>query len=180
LAPIAQGQLRRDAAAGFNAMNTESRKLGLQLVPTGSMSSYRSYAQQQVLWARYQAGTGNLAAKPGASNHGWGLAVDFATPQMRSMVDRIGAKYGWSKQWSDAPSEWWHVLFQPGHYHGPDPGPYGVAPEPPHETVALVVARMPNGGQEIFAEIASGEVLHSWQAEDVGWVSWVSLGTPGN
>lgn len=126
LAPIAGGQLRKDAAAGFNAMNVEARRRGLELRPTGSMSSYRSYAQQVILWERYQAGTGNLAARPGTSNHGYGLAVDFATQQMRQMVDQIGAQYGWSKQWSDAPSEWWHVCYQPGHYHGPDPGPAGA------------------------------------------------------
>lgn len=125
LAPIAGGQLRADAAAGLNAMNVEARRRGLELRPTGSMSSYRTYAQQQILWQRYQAGTGNLAARPGTSNHGFGLAVDFATQQMRSTVDQIGAKYGWSKQWSDAPSEWWHVCYQPGHYSGGDPGPDG-------------------------------------------------------
>jgi hypothetical protein len=44
---------------------------------------------------------------------------------MRAMVNRIGAKYGWSKQWSDAQSEWWHILYQAGHWSGPDPGPGG-------------------------------------------------------
>lgn len=134
LAPIKLGQLRKDAAAGFNAMNVEARRLGVELYPTGSKSSYRTYAQQQELWALYQSGRGNLAARPGTSNHGWGTAVDFATQAMRAMVDRIGAKYGWSKQWSDAPSEWWHVLYQAGHYSGPDPGPEGKAapaPAPP-------------------------------------------------
>lgn len=125
LAPIAGGQLRKDAAAAFNAMNVEARRRGLELRPTGSMSSYRNYAQQQILWQRYKAGTGNLAARPGTSNHGFGLAVDFATPEMRELVNHIGASFGWSKQWSDAPSEWWHVCYQPGHYHGPDPGPAG-------------------------------------------------------
>ena len=179
LAPIAQGQLRKDAAAAWNAMNVEARVSGLQLIPTGSMSSYRTLQQQQILWGRYQAGTGSLAAVPGTSNHGWGIAVDCATFDMRRMVDRIGERYGWAKKWSDAPSEWWHIRWTPGHYHGPDPGPYGPAPEPPHETVAMAVARMPTGHQELFVEIATGEILHSWQAEDLGWVNWASLGTPG-
>ena len=131
LAPIAGGRLRKDAAAGFNAMNQESReKYGVELRPTGPLSSYRDYAGQQQLWNAYQNGTGNLAAYPGTSNHGWGLAVDFATPQMRSIVDSIGAKYGWSKSWSDAPSEWWHILYQPGHYSGRDPGPNGGPVKP--------------------------------------------------
>jgi len=131
LAPIAGGQLAKRAAAGFNAMNVESRKrFGVELRPTGSMSSYRSFQQQQQLYQAYLNGTGNLAAYPGTSNHGLGLAVDFATPQMRSIVDQIGAKYGWSKSWSDGASEWWHVLYQDGHYHGPDPGPDGSAGKP--------------------------------------------------
>ena len=131
LAPIAGGRLRKDAAAGFNAMNVESRKrYGVELRPTGPLSSYRDYAGQQQLWNAYQNGTGNLAAYPGTSNHGWGLAVDFATPQMRSIVDSIGTKYGWSKSWSDAPSEWWHILYQSGHYSGPDPGPDGKGLKP--------------------------------------------------
>ena len=131
LAPIAGGQLTKEAAAGFNAMNVDSRKrYGVELRPTGSMSSYRTYAQQQYLWELYQSGKGNLAAVPGTSNHGWGVAVDFATPQMRSIVDQIGAKYGWSKSWSDAPSEWWHIRYQSGHYSGKDPGPDGRGGKP--------------------------------------------------
>lgn len=131
LAPIAGGQLTKAAAAGYNAMNVESRKrYGVELRPTGSMSSYRTYAQQQYLYNLYLSGKGNLAAVPGTSNHGWGVAVDFATPQMRSIVDAIGAKYGWSKSWSDAPSEWWHIRYEAGHYSGPDPGPDGKGFKP--------------------------------------------------
>lgn len=131
LAPIAGGQLTKSAAAGYNAMNVESRKrYGVELRPTGSMSSYRTYAQQQYLYNLYLSGKGNLAAVPGTSNHGWGVAVDFATPQMRSIVDAIGAKYGWSKSWSDAPSEWWHIRYEAGHYSGPDPGPDGKGFKP--------------------------------------------------
>lgn len=131
LAPINRGRLRKDCAAAFNAMNIEARAKGCELYPTGSKSSYRSYAQQVELYALYQSGRGNLAAKPGTSNHGWGTAVDFATPEMRAMVDRIGVKYGWAKQWSDAPSEWWHILYQAGHWSGADPGPDGKGAQPP-------------------------------------------------
>ena len=73
LAPIAGGELRKDAAAAFNAMNVESRRLGLELRPTGSKSSYRTYAEQEYFWNLYQSGRGNLAAHPGTSNHGLGL-----------------------------------------------------------------------------------------------------------
>lgn len=117
LADIAGGRLRKDAAKAWNAMNAESvRKYGVTLRPTGGMSSYRTLGQQQYLWNLYRSGRGNLAAQPGTSNHGWGLAVDLATPQMRSIVDKIGAKYGYAKRWSDAQSEWWHIKWKAGSY----------------------------------------------------------------
>lgn len=40
------------------------------------VSGRRSYAEQVVLWNRYLAG-GNLAARPGTSNHGRGRAADL-------------------------------------------------------------------------------------------------------
>jgi hypothetical protein len=126
LAPIKAGQLRKDAAAAWNAMNVEARRLGCELLPNGSRSSYRTYEQQVGLYRLFQAGQGSLAAVPGTSNHGWGLAVDLATPAMWAMLARIGAKYGWQKQWSDAPSEPWHHAWREGIYHGPDPGPDGA------------------------------------------------------
>lgn len=194
LAPIAGGQLRKDCAAAWNTMNIEARGLGLELRPTGSASSYRSIAQQRALYALYLSGRGALAARPGTSNHGWGTAVDLATPDMRKMVDRIGAKYGWSKQWSDAKTEWWHILYQAGHWSGPDPGPEGKPtpapiPDIPEDTMAIYVATMPDGRFEIFVEKASdGSVWHTWQAKEGGWAGaeagkrnaqWYPLGTPG-
>jgi peptidoglycan hydrolase-like protein with peptidoglycan-binding domain len=119
LAPIAGGYLRKDAAAAWNAMNFLSHmKYGVTLLPSGSMSSYRTYSQQVYLWGLYQSGRGNLAATPGTSNHGLGLAVDCATPRMRQIVDVIGSPFGWAKRWSDAPSEWWHIRWRSGIWHG--------------------------------------------------------------
>jgi hypothetical protein len=188
LSPIAQGELRNDCAAAWNALNVEARSLGCEIVPTGSKSSYRSYAQQVELYEVYLNG-GNLAAKPGTSNHGWGTAVDVATQDMRSMIDRIGAKYGYSKSWSDAPSEWWHIVYQAGHYAGPDPGPYGSAiPEPPEDTVSIFAVVKKDGRIEVFAQKSDGSVMHAYQvAENGGWAGsekgkaaqWYGLGNPG-
>ncbi len=112
-----QAYLRKDAARAFMAMNAESeRRFGVTLRATSFRTGYRSLADQQYFWNLYQSGRGNLAARPGTSNHGYGLAVDFATPGMRQIVDQIGAKYGFAKRWSDAPSEWWHVCYKPGNY----------------------------------------------------------------
>jgi hypothetical protein len=188
LSPIAQGQLRNDCAAAWNAMNVDARARGCELYPTGSKSSYRSLAQQQELYQAYLNGTGNLAAVPGTSNHGWGTAVDLATPAMRDMVDRIGAQYGYSKSWSDAPSEWWHIVFQAGHYVGPDPGPQGEVFQQEDEDVSLFAVVKQNGAIEVFVRDDKGTVWHTWQkSENSGWqgaepgknAGWQSLGTPG-
>ena len=198
LAPIAGGQLEHTAAAAWNAMNVEARRNGVELRPTGSRSSYRPYADQQHFWNLYQAGKGNLAARPGSSNHGWGLAVDVATQGMRSMIDRIGRKYGWAKAWSDAPSEWWHLKYRAGVWSGKDPGPTGQGavappapiPKPPPELEAEVinVVTMKDGRFEVFVEDKNGNVWHTWQDKAGGWAGaqagkrragWWSLGKPG-
>ncbi len=117
LRAIAGGRLREDAAAAWNAMRDEiGRKENVWIRPTGSMSSYRTYDQQVYFWNLYLSGRGNLAARPGTSNHGWGLAVDVATPEMARCINKYGAKYGYQKAWSDAQSEWWHFKYRPGIY----------------------------------------------------------------
>lgn len=117
-----QAYLRKDAAKAFNAMNAESEaRYGVTLRVASARTAYRPLADQQYFWNLYVSGRGNLAARPGTSNHGLGLAVDLATPQMRSIVDKIGAKYGWAKKWSDAPSEWWHLKWSPGVWNGKAP-----------------------------------------------------------
>lgn len=188
LSPIAGGELRDDCAAAWNAMNVEARSRGLELRPTGSMSSYRSLAQQQYLYELYLSGEGNLAAVPGTSNHGWGTAVDLATYDMRTMIDEIGAKYGYSKSWSDAQSEWWHIVYQAGHYSGPDPGPDGNRLQLPEDTVALFAVVKNDGRIEVFVQKEDGTVMHTWQKEVNGsWAgsepgknaAWYSLGNPG-
>lgn len=123
LAPIAGGLLlRKDAAAAFNAMNAEARRRGLGSI--GVRDAYRPLGapgdlargrwSQWAAWERYQHG-GNLAAQPGTSNHGYGLAIDLASTTDRSHVDQVGGPFGFSKSWSDAQSEWWHLLFDSAH-----------------------------------------------------------------
>lgn len=118
LSPIPGGRLRKGAPArSWLAMRYFiAKKTGgkVWLRPTGSMSSYRTLAQQQELWRRYMNGTGALAARPGTSNHGSATraAVDVPTPEMQAAVRRWGHLFGWGiaggKIHSDAPSEPWH------------------------------------------------------------------------
>jgi LAS superfamily LD-carboxypeptidase LdcB len=63
--------LRADAAAAFDRMSKAyARQFGRPICVT---DSYRSFSQQVALYAAKP----NLAARPGTSNHGWGLAVDL-------------------------------------------------------------------------------------------------------
>jgi hypothetical protein len=129
LASIGGGHyLRTDAAAAFLAMNAESIRRGWGAIPV--LDAYRTLGHpgdlahnhwsQWMAWERYTHG-GNLAAHPGTSNHGLGLAIDLGSQRARWIVDQIGAAYGWAKRWSDAPSEWWHIRWRPGVWKGHAP-----------------------------------------------------------
>ncbi|RKS69312.1 D-alanyl-D-alanine carboxypeptidase-like protein [Motilibacter peucedani] len=87
--------LRADAAASFNAMSKAyAETFGTPICAT---DSYRDLAMQQDLFVRKPT----LAAVPGTSNHGWGLAVDlcdgvesFGTPQ-HEWLDANSFRWGW-------------------------------------------------------------------------------------
>lgn len=116
LSSIPGGRLEHSAAAAWNAMREAT---GSDLRPLGPNSSYRILAMQWVYYRRMLAGTGNLAAYPGTSNHGWAKAVDLMAQWMRSVIDRAGRAFGWRKV--EAPSEWWHVNYVGGFKPRPDP-----------------------------------------------------------
>ncbi|MDV6012710.1 D-alanyl-D-alanine carboxypeptidase family protein [Haloechinothrix sp. LS1_15] len=93
--------LRCDAAQRFVALSAAyAEEFGDGLCVT---DSYRTFDAQVDLYHRKPA----LAAVPGTSNHGWGLAVDlcagvesFGTPQHRWMVNNAPA-FGWiHPQWA--------------------------------------------------------------------------------
>jgi LysM repeat protein len=108
--PCGEVYLASNAAAAWEAMRQESLRLyGIDLYPDGTLSGYRSYAQQLYLYNLYLSGQGSLAAVPGTSSHEYGIALDLAEPYMRTIVDQIGASYGWAK--TEAPDEWWHLNY---------------------------------------------------------------------
>lgn len=120
------GWLLKEAAAAYNAMAEAAARDGVDLAiwESAMRRTYRPYSSQ-VMARNYWCGQGKCgnAAVPGTSNHGWGLAVDLMTPQQRAWIDRHGEHFGWSKRWADAPGEWWHVKYQPGHWHPAKPAP---------------------------------------------------------
>jgi TP901 family phage tail tape measure protein len=67
------GYLGLDPGFGSKVKNVVDMTRGRVYVVSG----FRTRAQQERLYARYQAGRGNKAARPGTSMHEQGLAVDF-------------------------------------------------------------------------------------------------------
>jgi LAS superfamily LD-carboxypeptidase LdcB len=92
--------LRCDAAAAFGQLDAAYRvRFG---EPISITSSYRSYDNQVRLKQSWcDRGRCEMAATPGNSNHGWGLALDlgggindFGTPQ-HDWLQAHGPAYGW-------------------------------------------------------------------------------------
>lgn len=126
LARIPGGRLRVDAARSYMAMREFiHRKEGIWIAPTSSRTAYRTFAEQVYFKNLQLYHGGALAAEPGYSNHGWGIAIDFPTYEMQAAVRKWGHLFGWGirdgRLSSDAPSEDWHATFHPGVYHPPPP-----------------------------------------------------------
>jgi LAS superfamily LD-carboxypeptidase LdcB len=115
---MAPGQrLRTDASKAFNAMSRYHAKVLRQ--PLCVTDSYRSYARQVDVYHRKPG----LAAVPGTSQHGWGLAVDlcggvqtYGSPAfnwMKANAARFGFFHpGWAEPSGSRP-EAWHWEYRP-------------------------------------------------------------------
>lgn len=122
-------KLEKHAAAQLNKLNQEFKaKFGTNIAMSGG---YRTFNTQNEIfdWPYYEAnkkgrkkGTngGTAAAKPGTSQHGWGLAVDTSgygdkgNPKF-DFLDSAGKKYdwinpGWAKG-AGAGHEPWHFEY---------------------------------------------------------------------
>lgn len=108
-------QLRGDAAAAFDRLSAAyAQRFGSPICIT---DSYRSYSEQAAIYRSKPS----LAALPGRSNHGWGLAVDlcggiqqFGSAQHQWMKANASA-YGWfHPSWAEprgSKPEPWHWEF---------------------------------------------------------------------
>ncbi len=112
-----------EAAYNYELMHAAAKADGIDLAIS---YSYRTYAKQLEKWANYQAG-GNVAAQPGASNHGWALALDLniariSSTDWRPMPGLSAERFNWLKQHAgrygyhnnDASSEPWHWDYEGG------------------------------------------------------------------
>jgi LAS superfamily LD-carboxypeptidase LdcB len=104
--------MRSDAAAAFLRMEAAARAAGVQLLVT---RAFATWDEQARLFALYQSGKGNLAARPGYSNHQGGIAVDLSTGGTKTAVYRWLAlnagRFGFVRT---VKSEPWHWEFRPG------------------------------------------------------------------
>ncbi|MDK8171759.1 M15 family metallopeptidase [Curtobacterium citreum] len=99
------GGLLRKAAA--NAWNAAYQASGGAL---GLTEGYRDLAAQQYRWSLFKKG-GNLAAAPGTSQHGFGLAADVAAGQ--GWLRANGSKFGWiNTGLGFSQREPWHFEFK--------------------------------------------------------------------
>ncbi|HVG59660.1 MAG TPA: D-alanyl-D-alanine carboxypeptidase family protein, partial [Hyalangium sp.] len=110
--PVGNGQyMRADAARNFKAMQAAAAQAGVNLSAT---SGFRTMAQQQALYQKYLNGTGNLAAKPGYSNHQNGISMDVGgiggyNTKAYNWLKNNASKYGFQ---NDVRGEFWHWTFK--------------------------------------------------------------------
>ncbi|GGA07669.1 M15 family metallopeptidase [Sediminivirga luteola] len=109
-------KLRADAAVAFAKMNAAYKAdTGKDLIVT---DSYRSLEGQISVAARKPG----FAARPGTSQHGWGLAIDFGggmssgTGQQYEWLVANGERFGWENpDWAARNNyELWHWEYFPG------------------------------------------------------------------
>ncbi len=93
-----------DTARAFLRMREAARRDGVTL---RIVSGFRSHAEQTRLYRAYRAGRGNLAARPGYSNHQDGAAVDLNTSDrgVYRWLQANARQFGFVRT---VPSEPWH------------------------------------------------------------------------
>ena len=102
-------RLWEPAAEQLTRLIEDARRAGVHI---GITDSYRSYeAQVDVARRKGLYSQGGLAAVPGTSDHGWGMAVDLdLDSQAQAWMRSNGARYGFHE---DTPREPWHWGFEP-------------------------------------------------------------------
>jgi hypothetical protein len=110
LAPVegTSHRLWAPAAEALDRLRADAKRDGVTI---GITDSYRSYEAQVDVAARkglYK--NGGLAAVPGTSDHGWGMAVDLALDdRAQAWMRANGERYGFVE---DTPREPWHWGFK--------------------------------------------------------------------
>ena len=97
------------AAESLNKMVNDAKAQGVKI---GITDSYRSYSEQvDVARRKGLYSQGGLAAKPGTSEHGWGMATDLdLNNKAQAWMRANGEKYGFVE---NTPREPWHWAYKP-------------------------------------------------------------------
>ena len=97
------------AAESLTKMVSDAKAQGVTI---GITDSYRSYTEQvDVARRKGLYSQGGLAAKPGTSEHGWGMATDLdLNAKALSWMKQNGEKYGFEM---NVPRENWHWAYKP-------------------------------------------------------------------
>lgn len=112
IAPVGNGRYLNTRAAGpYKAMLAAARRAGISL---STRSGFRSMQQQRYLYSLYRSGRGNLAARPGYSNHQMGTSVDISgiagyNTRAFRWLKANGPKYGFV---NDVRGEPWHWTYR--------------------------------------------------------------------
>lgn len=104
-------KLWEPAATSFEALRAAAKADGVEI---GITDSYRTYDTQVDLVRRKGLYTeGGLAAKPGTSNHGWGMALDLRLDsEAQAWMRKNAGNFGFVE---DVPREPWHWGYHPTH-----------------------------------------------------------------
>ncbi|MEU8231079.1 M15 family metallopeptidase [Actinoplanes sp. NPDC048967] len=97
------------AAESLTKMISDAKAQGVTI---GITDSYRSYSEQvDVARRKGLYSQGGLAAKPGTSEHGWGMATDLdLNNKAQAWMRANGEKYGFVE---NTPREPWHWAYKP-------------------------------------------------------------------
>jgi len=104
-------EAEQHTAIAFRAMARAAEKAGIDL---RIRSGFRSFAKQKQLYKQYRRGQGNLAARPGYSNHESGRALDIYITDYRVLewLQKHAADYGFHRT---VPGEAWHWEYLGGY-----------------------------------------------------------------
>lgn len=96
--------VEKETARAYRRMQAAAREDGVTIA---IVSGFRTMQKQRELYALYQSGRGNLAARPGYSNHQSGTALDLnaRAKGVLSWLNAHGREHGFRRT---VPSENWH------------------------------------------------------------------------
>jgi len=95
-------------AKAFKTMARAARKAGIELAVR---SGFRAHAKQARLYRQYRRGAGNLAARPGYSQHESGRALDLVITQERTYrwLTAHASEFGFHRTVRGEPWHWEYI-----------------------------------------------------------------------